>query len=110
MINGMPEMNIVSMHPISNGDEAGAMGGVVSQIVMGPCRCTLPSQLVFVGGTPVWRLTATTLHNLANCPGTTMVPSQTIKDGPAVGRRAPHVPSAQRTGMVRLRASESATR
>ena len=79
MINGMPELNMVSMHATTNGDEAGAMGGVVSQIIMGPCLCTLPSQVMFVGGTPVWRLTAMTLHNLANCPGVTSVPSQTIK-------------------------------
>lgn len=78
MIMGMPELNMVSMHPITLGDEGGAMGGVVSQIIIGPCMCTLPSMIMFVGGTPVWRLTAVTVHNLANAPGTTTVPSQAV--------------------------------
>ena len=78
MINCMPELTVVAMHPITMGDEAGTLGGVVSQIILGPCMCTLPSMVCFVGGMPVWRLTAITLHNLANCPGVTTVPSQPI--------------------------------
>ena len=79
MINCLPELNVVSMHPTTMGDEAGALGGVVSQIIIGPCMCTLPSMVCFVGGTPVWRLTAMTVQNLANAPGTTTVPSQPVK-------------------------------
>ena len=79
MINCMPELNITAMYAMTNGDEAGAMGGVASQVIMGMGRCTLPSQIVFVAGLPVWRLTALTTQNLVNAVGATMVPSQTVK-------------------------------
>ena len=79
MINCMPELNILSMYTLSSGDEAGTMGGVASGICMGPGRCLLGSMAVFVGGSPVWRQTAMTLQNLSNAPGTTTVPSQTVK-------------------------------
>lgn len=79
MINAMPELNIGSMYAITNGDEAGAMGGVASQIIVGMGRPTLGSQMYFVGGMPSWRLTAPTIHNLANAPGITAVPGQFVK-------------------------------
>ena len=78
MINCMPELNVSAMYAITSGDEAGAMGGVASQIIMGPGRCVLPSMAVFVAGIPVWRLTALTIQNLINVPGVTTVPSQTV--------------------------------
>ena len=78
MINCMPELNVASMYLITNGDEAGTMGGVASGVIMGPGRCTQPSMAVFVGGVPVWRTTAMTIQNLSNAPGVTSVPSQTI--------------------------------
>ena len=77
--NAMPELNLTAMYPITNGDEAGTLGGVASQMFMGMGRPMLGSQVCFVAGMPVWRLTATTLQNLSNVPGTTMVPSQTVK-------------------------------
>ena len=77
--NAMPELNMTAMYALSNGDEAGAMGGVASGLIMGPGRCMLGSQVVFVAGQPVWRLTAMTLQNLSNAPGVTCVPSQTVK-------------------------------
>ena len=79
MILGMPELNISSQHAITNGDEAGAMGGVVSNMIIGSARPMMGSTFVFVGGSPVWRLLAPTIHNMSNAPGTTMVPSQTVK-------------------------------
>ena len=77
--NAMPELNMTATYALSNGDEAGAMGGVASGLIMGPGRCMLGSQVVFVAGQPVWRLTAMTLQNLSNAPGLTCVPSQTVK-------------------------------
>ena len=79
MINGMPELNMASMYTLTNGDEGGAMGGVASGIIMGMGRPMLPSMAVFVGGMPVWRMTAMTIQNLSNAPGVTSVPSQTVK-------------------------------
>ena len=78
MINCMPELNVASMYLITNGDEAGMMGGVASGMIMGPGRCMLPSMAVFVGGVPVWRTTAMTIQNMSNAPGVTSVPSQTV--------------------------------
>ena len=78
-INGMPELNLTATYPLTQGDEGGTMGGVTSGVVMGPGRCTLGSQVVFVAGQPVWRLTAVTVQNLSNVPGTTSVPSQSVK-------------------------------
>ena len=79
MITGLPELNMASVHPVTVGDEVGVLGGVVSQTIVGPCMCTLPSMVCFVGGTPVWRLTALTVQNVCNAPGVTTVPSQGVK-------------------------------
>ncbi len=79
MINCMPELNLGSMYAITSGDEGGVMGGVASQIIVGPGRPVMGSTCYFVGGMPSWRLTAPTIQNLANAPGITMAPSQTVK-------------------------------
>ena len=79
MINCMPELNIGGTYAITNGDEAGTLGGVASQVVMGPGRAMMGSMTYFVAGMPSWRLTAPTLHNLTNAPGSTLVPGQTVK-------------------------------
>ena len=78
-INAMPELNLTAMYSITNGDEGGTLGGVASGVFMGPGRCMLGSQSYFVAGQPTWRLTAVTLQNLTNAPGTTVVPSQSVK-------------------------------
>lgn len=79
MINGLPELNLGGQHAITNGDEAGAMGGVACGMIIGSARPLMGSTNYFVGGMPSWRLTAPTLHNMTNAPGTTMVPGQTVK-------------------------------
>ena len=79
MIMCQPELNIGATCALTNGDEAGVMGGVASQIIVGPGRPMLGSTCYFVGGMPSWRLTAPTIQNLANAPGVTCVPSQTVK-------------------------------
>ena len=78
-INAMPELNMTAMYAITNGDEGGTFGGVASGMFMGPGRCMLGSQVMFVAGQPIWRLTAMTLQNLSNVPGLTSVPSQNVK-------------------------------
>ncbi|MCY4453021.1 MAG: DUF4150 domain-containing protein [Immundisolibacterales bacterium] len=79
MINGMPELNTLSTYAITSGDEGGTFGGVASGTVVGPGRPMMGSAACFVGGAPSWRLTAPTLQNLTNAPGTTLVPSQTTR-------------------------------
>ena len=79
LILAQPELNIGATYAVSSGDEAGAMGGVVSGIICGPGRAMLGSTVYFVGGMPAWRTTALTIQNMMNTPGFTSVPSQTIK-------------------------------
>lgn len=78
MINGQPELNIGGMYAVTSGDEGGVMGGVASNVIVGPGRPVLGSTCYFVGGMPSWRMTAPTIQNLANAPGTTTAPSQTL--------------------------------
>lgn len=79
LILAMPELNTGGTYAISSGDEAGTMGGVVSQVFIGMGRPMLGSTVYFVGGMPAWRLTAMTMQNMMNVPGFTCIPSQTIK-------------------------------
>jgi len=79
MILAQPELNIGATCAISNGDEVGLMGGLISNIIMGPGRAMMGSLTYNVGGLPSWRLTAPTMQNLINSPGVTLVPSQTFK-------------------------------
>lgn len=79
MILGQPELNMASQYALTNGDEAGTMGGVASGVFCGLGRPMLGSMVYFVGGMPSWRMTAPTLQNLTNAPGCSMVPSQMIK-------------------------------
>lgn len=79
MIMGQPELNIVSQYPVTQGDQPGSMGGVVSSTIMGPGRPMMGSMVCFIGGSPTWLLTKPTLQNLTNAPGVSSVPSQTFK-------------------------------
>ncbi len=79
MINCMPELNQGSQYMMTNGDEAGAMGGVASGTIMMMGRPLLCSMSYFVGGMPSWRLTAMTIQNSTNAPGVTAVPGQFVK-------------------------------
>ncbi len=79
MINCMPELNLASSGTISSGDEAGAMGGIVSSTIIGPARAVMGSMRCMVGGTPVRRMTDPTIQNTANAVGIGIVPSQPVK-------------------------------
>ena len=77
--NAMPDLNMTGQYAITNGDQAGAMGGVASGMIMGPGRCLMGSQVMFVAGQPVWRMLSPTLQNMTNAPGVSLVPSQFTK-------------------------------
>lgn len=79
MINCMPELSIGGQYLMTNGDEAGTMGGVASGMIMGMGRPMMGSTCYFVGGMPSWRLTAVTIQNMSNAPGVSAVPSQVTK-------------------------------
>ena len=79
MIQGQPELNLGGTYSITNGDEAGASGGVLSGTFSASGKPLMGSMIYYVGGMPSWRVTAPTIQNLNNSSGTSNVPSQTIK-------------------------------
>lgn len=78
LLTAGPAHNIMTMVPMSQGDNAGLNMGVMSGMVMGPTRWLKGSMKVMMGGKPAVRLTDMTGHNGAsmNVPGNTIAPSQ----------------------------------
>ncbi len=78
LIQGRPAQNLLTITPISSGDEGGALGGVVSGVFIGPSRHILGSLKVFACCMPVTRMLDPTGQNgmLPNMVGVTLVPSQ----------------------------------
>jgi hypothetical protein len=74
----MPVHNQMTMTLMSNGDEAGVLGGVVSNLIIGPQDYNLGSFRIFMQGPPVQRLTSLTGHNgiVDNGVGVSIAPSQ----------------------------------
>jgi hypothetical protein len=81
LVDCMPSINQTSMGLVSNGDEAGAMGGVVSHLVDGQTSYIVGCTTILVGGAPAQRLTSVTGQNavgmLPNTTGMCSCPSQT---------------------------------
>jgi uncharacterized Zn-binding protein involved in type VI secretion len=79
LVAGMPAMNLMSKVTLSNGDQAGATGGVVSAKIMGEMAFIAGSAMVMVGGKPAVRVTCQTTHNGSppNTMGIVCAPSQT---------------------------------
>lgn len=78
MIEAMPVHNMMTMVEMSNGDQAGVLGGVVSNMIMGQVKHLLGSFKVMFMATPATMQTSITVHNglVPNAPGLTMTPSQ----------------------------------
>lgn len=78
LLTAGPAHNLMTTVPMSNGDNAGVNMGVVSGMVMGPCRHTMGSTNVLCGGSPATKMTSMTGQNgmSLNVPGMTMVPAQ----------------------------------
>lgn len=77
LIQAMPATNMSSIVPTSTGDEPGALGGVVSNVIKGPCFHILGSTTLMTGGLPAMRMSSVTVQNLCNMVGATITPSQT---------------------------------
>lgn len=76
----MPAVTLKSQIPISNGDEAGCLGGVASNVFIGPTSFSKGSMKVMVEGMPWVQLTSMTRQNgtVPNHPaGAVIAPSQT---------------------------------
>ncbi|ACO78831.1 hypothetical protein AvCA_26550 [Azotobacter vinelandii CA] len=78
LVQGMPAHNMRTITPITTGDSAGAMGGVVSNTVMAQSRYVAGSYSVLLQGMPTTRLTSPTLQNNNNIAGLRVTPSQNI--------------------------------
>lgn len=65
IIDGTQALNVQSKVPISNGDEPGVLGGVVSNVFIGPGSISPASgsQKVMIEGKPAVSLGAMTFHN-----------------------------------------------
>lgn len=76
LFGGTPAHNLATVVPLSNGDNAGLLGGVASGTDMGPTFTLTGAMTVLIGGMPASRMTSMTLQNTTNCPGAQLVPSQ----------------------------------
>jgi len=78
LIMMMPAHNLGTTIPLSNGDEPGVAGGVMSGTIIGPARNLKGSVKVLHGGMPATRMLDSAMQNSTNVPGgMTMIPSQT---------------------------------
>ncbi|MFS2222984.1 DUF4150 domain-containing protein [Pantoea sp. B65] len=73
---GMPAHNLATIIPLTNGDNVGVLGGVISGTLMGPARHLTGSFSVLLKGSPATRLTSLSLQNSTNMVGMRTVPSQ----------------------------------
>jgi uncharacterized Zn-binding protein involved in type VI secretion len=80
LVVGMPALNLGSKVTMTQGDQVGNEGGVVSHKIMGEMTFLMGSTSVMVGGKPAVRLGALTGHNGAppNAEGAVIAPSQTV--------------------------------
>lgn len=76
LMGGTPTHNMMTIIPLTNGDNAGVAMGVASGTVMGPSRALTGAFTVLVCGAPVTRMTSMNLQNSTNCPGVSLIPSQ----------------------------------
>lgn len=79
-INGSKAFNLKTEIPMSQGDQPGLAGGVISGKIMGEVKYTKGSTSVFIEGPPAVIMGATTTHNGSppNAPfGQQISPSQT---------------------------------
>ena len=72
----MPDHNLATVTPISNGDNAGVALGVASGLVMGPSRDMLGSFKVFKSCMPATKMLMPTMQNSTNAPGMNLSPCQ----------------------------------
>ncbi len=77
-ITAMPVHNLLTTTPLTNGDNAGVAGGLISQIMMGPSKHLKGSVKVFKSCMPATRMLDPTGQNgmLPNTLGVTLSPSQ----------------------------------
>jgi hypothetical protein len=78
LICGSPALSKSSTIKLTDGDQSGVGGGVMSGRIMGEATFIEGSRKVKLQGNPAVRLTASTSHNANNCVGACLAPSQTV--------------------------------
>lgn len=78
LIMAMPQHNLGTVTPLTNGDNAGVATGVASGTVMGPSRHLTAAFTVLICGMPATRLTSMSIQNNTNMVGARIVPSQPV--------------------------------
>jgi hypothetical protein len=76
LMSGAPAHNLGTSIPMSNGDNAGTLGGVASNRFMGKSRHTAGAAKVLVAGKPATRMGSPTSQNNGNAVGARIAPSQ----------------------------------
>ncbi|WP_323117717.1 DUF4150 domain-containing protein [Burkholderia alba] len=76
LVCGAPALTKKSTIPMTNGDQPGSVGGVMSRKIMGKVEFTAGSTKVKFEGSPVVRLTTPTKQNDGNAAGVVLQPSQ----------------------------------
>lgn len=76
LLMGMPAHNLLTIIPLSNGDNPGLALGLISPSVMGPSRHITCVPNVLFKCIPATRLTSLAVQNRANALGMRIVPSQ----------------------------------
>jgi hypothetical protein len=76
LVSGMPALTKASKIPLTNGDQAGTAGGVVSGKVMGEVEFIAGSAKVKFEGQAAIRLSTPTKQNAGNALGAVVAPSQ----------------------------------
>ncbi len=71
-----PAHTLATTIPLTQGDDPGVLGGLISETDMGPSRRLTAAFTILLDGMPATRLTSIGIQNLINCPGITLVPSQ----------------------------------
>ena len=79
LIANMPGHSLKTVIPISMGDTAGVLGGIISNKIMMECRSLMGSTKVMVQGQPATKMSAITGQNGSpqnGPPGNTIKPAQ----------------------------------
>lgn len=78
IVGGGLAENLVTVGALSNGDQVGVEGGVVSHLIMGPFRSILGSFKVFMGCIPCTHMLGPVGQNglLPNMVGVSLTPAQ----------------------------------
>ncbi len=79
LLVAMPALNIGTTILMTNGDQAGVLLGVASNMIMGEASFVTSSLKVMVGGKPAVRMNDMTMHNSKNTMGAALMPgAQTV--------------------------------